>query len=151
MLVNVPFALLLSLPFSYAFRGPENAQTNVKLPVIKGNKITVSPQVYAPPSGPIVDTKMPEAAFLQNFYATQQHRQWGIDKDHVAEYWNDARIHTFGNIGFMGALHAALAPVSTKFIDIVAYNGTDIRFMVRCRRYAYQWIIGSLPSIVLTC
>jgi hypothetical protein len=36
-------------------------------------------------------------------------------------------IHTLGNIGFWGALHAALAPLSTKMIDLIAYEGIDVR------------------------
>lgn len=30
------------------------------------------------------------------------------------EYWSRPDIHTFGNMGFGGALHAAIAPVATK-------------------------------------
>ena len=47
------------------------------------------------------------------------------------EYWNDSRIHTLGNCGFMGAVHAAMAPLSTRLIDDVAYKGVDIRKTVR--------------------
>jgi hypothetical protein len=54
-------------------------------------------------------------------------KKWGIDKDHANEYWFDKRIHTLGNTGFGGAFHAALAPVSTKLIDLAAYDGKDIR------------------------
>ena len=42
-------------------------------------------------------------------------------------YWRDPRIHNFGNVGVRGALHAALAPLSTRIIDHVAYNGSDVR------------------------
>lgn len=61
-------------------------------------------------------------------------KRWaGIDLandygDH--EYWYNPTIHTFGNVGVLGALHAALAPISTKIIDVVAYDGQDIRSMV---------------------
>lgn len=40
-------------------------------------------------------------------------------------------IHTLGNVGFWGAVHAALAPLSTKLIDVLAYGGKDVRQMVR--------------------
>lgn len=40
-------------------------------------------------------------------------------------------IHTLGNVGLGGALHAALAPLSTKLIDVVAYEGQDVRQKVR--------------------
>jgi len=37
------------------------------------------------------------------------------------------QIHVFGNTGFLGAFHAAVAPLSTKIIDDAAYGGIDIR------------------------
>jgi hypothetical protein len=43
------------------------------------------------------------------------------------EYWFDQRIHTLGNTGVTGALHAAMATLSTKVIDVLAYDGMDIR------------------------
>ena len=43
-------------------------------------------------------------------------------------------IHTLGNVGFWGALHAALAPLSTKLIDVLAYGGQDVRQMVRKKK-----------------
>lgn len=58
-------------------------------------------------------------------------KKWGLDNKHEEEYWFDYRIHTLGNVGFGGALHAALAPISTKIIDMVAYDGIDIRAQVR--------------------
>lgn len=36
-------------------------------------------------------------------------------------------IHNLGNTGFSGAIHAELAPVFTKLIDIKAYNKRNIR------------------------
>ena len=47
-------------------------------------------------------------------------KRWGIDSNHPDEYWFDSRIHTLGNHGFGGACHAAMAPISTKLIDILA-------------------------------
>lgn len=47
------------------------------------------------------------------------------------EYWFDQRIHTLGNVGFFGGLHAAMAPVSTKLIDVFAYDGIEVREVVR--------------------
>ena len=47
------------------------------------------------------------------------------------EYWYDPRIHTFGNIGLGGRFHALLAPISTHMIDRLAYNGTDVRKVVK--------------------
>jgi SAM-dependent methyltransferase len=57
-------------------------------------------------------------------------KKWGIDKDHHEEYWFNKSIHTLGNTGFFGAIHAAMAPTSTRLIDLLAYNGVDIRAKV---------------------
>lgn len=38
-------------------------------------------------------------------------------------YWEDPRIHSLGN----GKVHATLARAATKLIDLVSYNGRDIR------------------------
>lgn len=60
--------------------------------------------------------------------AVQLHRnKWGVDNQYANEYWFDKRIHTLGNHGFWGAVHAAMAPISTKVIDMAAYDGIDIR------------------------
>jgi ubiquinone/menaquinone biosynthesis C-methylase UbiE len=42
-------------------------------------------------------------------------------------YWFHPKIHTFGNTGVMGGLHAALAPIATKLIDVAAYDGNNVR------------------------
>ncbi len=40
------------------------------------------------------------------------------------EYWNDPRIHNLGNNNL---LHAIIAPISTKLIDILSYNQINVR------------------------
>lgn len=52
---------------------------------------------------------------------------WGVDKEHPEEYWFDTRIHTLGNHGFWGAVHAAVCPLATKVIDVASYQGIDVR------------------------
>ena len=42
-------------------------------------------------------------------------------------YWRDPRIHNLGNVGAGGGLHAARAPLATRVIDRVAYDGRDVR------------------------
>ena len=42
-------------------------------------------------------------------------------------YWNDPRIHNFGNCGWRGLLHALVAPIATHAIDRFAYSGVDVR------------------------
>jgi hypothetical protein len=61
--------------------------------------------------------------------------KWGVDKDCSNEYWLDHRIHTLGNVGFWGAVHAAMAPMATRWIDMQAYDGVDIRKKVRTTKY----------------
>ena len=60
-------------------------------------------------------------------------RKWGVDNEHSHEYWFDDRIHTLGNSGFWGAVHAAVAPLSTKIIDVASYHGVDVRKTVSRR------------------
>jgi SAM-dependent methyltransferase len=45
-------------------------------------------------------------------------------------YWFHPKIHTFGNTGFLGAIHAALAPMVTKLIDVAAYKGENVRHKI---------------------
>ncbi|GAI95856.1 unnamed protein product [marine sediment metagenome] len=42
-------------------------------------------------------------------------------------YYYDRRIHNLGNIGFPGEIHAESALLSTRVIDIIRYNGVNIR------------------------
>ena len=42
-------------------------------------------------------------------------------------YWYNPDIHTLGNIGMLGTVHAAITPLATRLIDIKAYSGRDIR------------------------
>jgi len=42
-------------------------------------------------------------------------------------YWEDPRIHSFGNTGPGGNFHALVAPIFTKGLDMFAYNSTDFR------------------------
>lgn len=46
---------------------------------------------------------------------------------HTIHTIHTTQIHVFGNTGFLGAVHAAVAPLSTKIIDDAAYNGQDVR------------------------
>jgi len=50
-----------------------------------------------------------------------------LDKLSRDNYWYNARIHTLGNIGLSGRMHAAMAPILTWIIDEKAYGGIDIR------------------------
>jgi len=45
-------------------------------------------------------------------------------------YWYHPDIHTFGNTGLSGGVHAFLAPLATKIIDRAAYENIDVRSKV---------------------
>jgi ubiquinone/menaquinone biosynthesis C-methylase UbiE len=53
----------------------------------------------------------------------------GLDKM-PAEYWFDNRIHTFGNTGMWGGVHAVMTPLVTRMIDDIPYGGIDARNVV---------------------
>eukprot|EP00980_Cylindrotheca_fusiformis_P021391 scaffold8259_cov143-Cylindrotheca_fusiformis.AAC.9 len=42
-------------------------------------------------------------------------------------YWFHPKIHTLGNHGPLGSLHAIMAPLATKIIDVAAYKGENVR------------------------
>jgi hypothetical protein len=95
--------------------------------------------IYSPPTMSLTETlKVSDAGLIIPTTTTEaatlpHHRnKWGVDNQYANEYWFDKRIHTLGNHGFWGAVHAALAPISTKVIDMAAYDGIDIRKEVRC-------------------
>ena len=44
-----------------------------------------------------------------------------------APYYRDSRIHQFGYDGVGGRMHALLAPLSTRMIDHLSYDGLDVR------------------------
>ncbi len=59
-------------------------------------------------------------------------RNWVANKfipqnTHVEEWWYNPVIHSFGNIGIGGTIHATVAPFVTKLIDEKAYKGRDVR------------------------
>lgn len=45
-------------------------------------------------------------------------------------YWFNSNIHTFGNTGFFGGFHAAMAPLATLLIDEIAYEGENVRIKI---------------------
>ena len=42
-------------------------------------------------------------------------------------YQFDSRIHNFGNVGVGGLFHSVMARPFTKLIDLIAYDGRNIR------------------------
>mmetsp|Transcript_30209 Transcript_30209/g.62879 ORF Transcript_30209/g.62879 Transcript_30209/m.62879 type:complete len:354 (-) Transcript_30209:246-1307(-) len=54
----------------------------------------------------------------------------GTEMPCTCDYWSRPDIHTLGNTGFGGAVHAAIAPLATKLIDVKAYGGSDVRKLI---------------------
>lgn len=42
-------------------------------------------------------------------------------------YYYNPKMHSFGNIGFGGKIHATIAPYASRAIDILRYDGRNIR------------------------
>mmetsp|Transcript_25277 Transcript_25277/g.72786 ORF Transcript_25277/g.72786 Transcript_25277/m.72786 type:complete len:325 (-) Transcript_25277:300-1274(-) len=110
-----------------AFRPPDNVQSNVMLPTVKAP--IVEPKVVE--EATVIIDAVKDAGTSTPTHATERKR-WGLDNTNENEYWYNPTIHTLGNIGFWGAVHAALAPLSTKMIDVLAYEGQDVRQLVAC-------------------
>jgi hypothetical protein len=137
--------ILVMADFTIAFRAPENPIAVKPLVVVRKPTKAVVPDPPITGVDDSLDTtiskeKLMEVGktiasqkFVKPRRATQR-KKWGVENDESDrfEYWSDRRIHTFGNTGFLGALHAAMAPLSTKVIDMVAYDGQDVRSLVRC-------------------
>lgn len=100
---------------AYIVRTSERA-TPVSLPKLKKQS--------AP--NPVLSPKN-DARDKRNKLVKASRKKWGVDKDHEDEYWFNDSIHMLGNTGFLGALHAAIGPISTKLIDMMAYDGIDVR------------------------
>lgn len=75
-------------------------------------------------------TKMTVAVDHKKTASSVGRKKWGMDNNNEDEYWFDDRIHSLGNTGIGGAIHAAIAPLSTKVIDILSYDGVDVRSKV---------------------
>jgi hypothetical protein len=116
MFVYKLFLLFLSASTSAAYVNPKDVPSLKQLPTIQIPKHTGSKDTL------VEKTKQVE---LEQHATT--HKQWSTDNAHGEEYWYDQRIHTLGNVGFWGAVHAASAPALTKLIDINSYDGMDVR------------------------
>ena len=61
-----------------------------------------------------------------------------------AEYWNHPHIHGFGNTGLGGSVHALLAPLATRLIDHLAYDGRDAREIIHRKLKAeMDWVTAA--------
>mmetsp|Transcript_15874 Transcript_15874/g.43912 ORF Transcript_15874/g.43912 Transcript_15874/m.43912 type:complete len:364 (+) Transcript_15874:1498-2589(+) len=123
-----------------AFRAPENPTglEGLKTPLIVKKPPVVVPEPQEPKNVITLEAlsqvgKMVAADDVARGASFRKRLEIGLfnaPSNYVDEYWYNPTIHTFGNIGVFGAMHAALAPISTKIIDVAAYDGEDIRSTV---------------------
>jgi len=113
------------------------AFSNMKLSLLATTSVVLLVQVasihaYVAPSTKNkphkTTTSSAKPAFAERH--ASKRKKWGVDNDKEEEYWFNQKIHTLGNTGFTGAIHAAMAPLSTYVIDAFAYKGLDIRHKV---------------------
>jgi hypothetical protein len=135
---NPVFAFLLAIGTASAFI-PQEPQFATELKetlmkkasettTLKSSRAEPVPSKVSPRKAAVdVVSNAPKIIPVALRHHASSYKKWGVDNCREEEYWNDSRIHTLGNCGVLGALHAALAPVSTKLIDNVAYEGIDIR------------------------
>jgi len=99
------------------------------IPLLKSCSHAPSQQSCNTPVARPLSDILPECSHLPPARNAKARKSIGLDED-PAEYWFDNRIHTFGNTGLFGGLHAAVAPLATKIIDDAAYRGFDVRTLV---------------------
>ena len=58
-------------------------------------------------------------------------------------YKYNPKIHVLGNHGLKGSIHAHIAPIATKIIDCVAYNGKDVRKSIH-NTYPHEYSVLDL-------
>ncbi|KAL1495390.1 hypothetical protein AB1Y20_016759 [Prymnesium parvum] len=63
-------------------------------------------------------------------FTWEHSRAYRYERLGAHSYWDDPRIHNFGNVGWRGLLHAMVVPVATHAIDQLAYAGVDVRRVV---------------------
>lgn len=102
---------------------------NEKLAEVKNRKapFTKVPKgmFWKPPSG--IDIKDGYKPVPEDKRHAEWKQKWGVDTAPEEEYWFHPAIHTFGNVGFTGGVHSVAAPLATKIIDTLAYEGRSVR------------------------
>lgn len=87
-----------------AFRTGSDSNQELMKRSVEDALFTTTTTIKPPPP---IETSKDDAPRLKNEIL-------GTSHPCLYEYWSRPDIHTFGNMGFGGALHAAMAPLATK-------------------------------------
>jgi SAM-dependent methyltransferase len=61
---------------------------------------------------------------------------------HYIPPWKNPQIHNFGNHGLGGSIHSIVAPFATYTIDKIAYDGYDVRQVLRSDKISNSVDLG---------
>jgi len=67
---------------------------------------------------------------IASLFEWEHERAYKYERLGAHSYWDDPRIHNFGNVGWRGLAHALVVPVATHAIDRFAYSGIDVRNVI---------------------
>lgn len=73
------------------------------------------------------NTAVMSSSIMKVHITKEEEKENNTSNNNDDEYWYNKKIHTLGNIGTLGGLHAAMGPISTILIDKLAYDGRDVR------------------------
>ncbi|KAL7442827.1 hypothetical protein ACHAXH_009535 [Discostella pseudostelligera] len=111
--ITLALAQFLSIKSTVAFRAGNDGNGDLMKKALEEALLVNNPQETK-------STSVADAPPIRN-------KILGTEVPCMFEYWSRPDIHTFGNVGFGGAVHAAMAPIATKIIDVKAYGGVDVR------------------------
>ena len=113
---------LLLVAYNAPAGGPPPGQQRPAItPIVAQAQLTVNQWMRA------FDTATAAVFEFEHLRSFEFERQHWIEE---RKYWEDPRIHNFGNMGWRGLLHACVVPIFTHAIDRFAYSGVDARKLV---------------------
>jgi len=78
--------------------------------------------------------------------------QKSVEFNTQIKYYNDPRIHNFGNTGFGGKIHSYFADYATKLIDKKRYNSINLRqTILSIHNEHYYKTHNTFPKIIDLC
>ncbi len=124
--MNIPVVtlsfILLNVNYAFGYRvGPDGSNDVMRQTVEKALSQSTT-EIISPKECVVNEVKCPMPPLRNQIL--------GTEIPCTCDYWSRPDIHTLGNTGFGGAVHAAIAPLATKIIDVKAYGGSDVRKLV---------------------